>query len=95
MPETKDIEKDMRYYVLHYSTGTKIAWKLFPFKGGLQDAIIEGRRHCEVMHYRYCMTCPGIVDLRHQERLKYADAEWNELMDEGRVKLMEKLDSKG
>lgn len=93
----EDVAKDLsklRYYVLHFAQGSKIDWKIFPFNGGLQDAILEGRRHCEKMYYRFCLVKPAIVDLKHQEELKFSDPEWNESMDEGRVKLMEKVDSK-
>lgn len=86
------LDVSVRFYKLIFSQGTKIDDKIFPFEGGLKDAITEGRRHCEVMNYRFIMVRPAIVDLKHQERLKYSDPEWNEHQDESRVKLMEKVD---
>lgn len=76
------IENTTRYFKLVYFQGTKQDDKIFPFNGGLRDAITRGRKHCEVMNYRFGVVKPAIVDLDHQEKLKFSDPEWNERLDE-------------
>lgn len=85
------IDKDVRYYKLFYSQGTHRDDKIFPFKGGLKDAITRGRKHCEVMGYRFIMVRPGIVDLDHQERLKFDNLDWSEDQNEPAATLIEKI----
>lgn len=86
--ETKTIEnkvtepkKELRFYILIYFQGTHQNWFIFSFLGGLRDAINEGRRHCEVMHYRFGSVRPGIVDLSHREKTKLSDPDWNDSQD--------------
>lgn len=89
----KSFLKTIRFYKLVFSQGTRIDEKIFTFDGGLKDAITKGRSHCQNMGYRFVMVRPAIVDLEHQEKLKYSDPEWDESIDEARVQLMNKVDS--
>lgn len=75
-------DKDTRYYKLIYFQGTHSNDKIFPFKGGLKDAILRGRLHCEIMGYRFGQVRPAIVNLEHQEKLKHSDPDWIESYDE-------------
>ena len=68
----------VRFYRLVFFQGTKSDEKIFIFKGGLKDAELRGRKHCDVMGYRFGIVRPAIVDLEHQEKLKHSDIEWDE-----------------
>jgi hypothetical protein len=80
----EDLERriGLRVFKLYYTRGTNQEDKLFYFDGGLRDAIQEGRRHCSIMNFRFVAVRPGLVDLRHQEKLKLSDPEWSTDQDE-------------
>lgn len=85
--KTKDgVKKDplrVRYYYLWYSVrGSNMLQKIFEFKGDLQEAITRGRKHCEVMHYRFSRVRPAIVDLDDQEMRKTTDNTYDEVFEE-------------
>jgi hypothetical protein len=75
---TDVITKRSRAYILEYRhknrfSGTangRTLKKVFWFDGQQKEAIIEARRHCEVMDYIFIYCEPFIVDLRAQESLK-------------------------
>jgi len=84
---TKDIidkpKKKKRYYYLWYSVrGSKMLEKIFELNENLQEAINEGRRHCDIMNYRFFRVRPAIVDLRDQEDRKLNDPKYDEVFEE-------------
>ena len=87
-PDEKDIDKrqiddfrfhllKIRFYRLVFFQGSKSDEKIFIFDGGLKDAELRGRAHCNVMGYRFGIVRPAIVDLDHQEKLKHSDLDWD------------------
>ena len=67
----------IRFYRLVFFQGSKSDEKIFIFDGGLKDAELRGRAHCNVMGYRFGIVRPAIVDLDHQEKLKHSDLDWD------------------
>ena len=68
----------IRFYRLVFFQGSKSDEKIFIFDGGLKDAELRGRAHCNVMGYRFGIVRPAIVDLDHQEKLKYSNLDWDD-----------------
>jgi hypothetical protein len=71
-----------RYYRLKYFKGRTEESFIFPFNGGLREAINFGRRHCNVMGYNFGNVRPAIVNLEHREQLKSSHPDWDETQEE-------------
>ena len=68
------LPEETRYYIMSYRYGNiPHLTKVFPFKGGLRDAIKRAQMHCTVMNYRHILTRPFIVDLDEQEKVRKSD----------------------
>lgn len=60
-------------WVLYYRHGMNpLLTKVFHLDGNLLDAVKRGRKHCELMNYKYHFTRPLVFDLEEEEayRLK-------------------------
>ena len=64
-----------RIFVLHFKHQNQIKQKNFNFRGPLKEAIERGKDHCNKMGYRFVLVRPFVVDLTHQEDLKFSDPE--------------------
>jgi hypothetical protein len=55
-------------YILTYRHGMNANLiKVFHHEGGLKSAIDRGRKHCQVMNYRFIFVCPTVCDLDEEE----------------------------
>lgn len=70
-----------RHYILYFmhKSGRAIPeTKIFPFKGSLDQAVVRGRDHCEIMNYKFLRVRPFIVDLEDQEEKKKMNPEYED-----------------
>lgn len=53
---------------LYYRHGMNpLLSKVFYLEGTLQDAMARGRKHCQLMNYKYHFTRPLVFDLEEEE----------------------------
>jgi hypothetical protein len=68
------IRVEKRAYTLWYRyRATAPFSKNFYYEGDLHDAAEAGRRHCQIMGFRFVIVRPFIIDLRNQEARKLSN----------------------
>ena len=67
-----------RYWILYYRFGNvPQLTKGFRLDGGIQEAINRGRKHCDLMDYKFLLVRPMVVNLDYQERLR-EEGKWKD-----------------
>jgi len=64
------VQKDRTYILYYRYAKIPSLFKVFPFRGTLQQAIMRGREHCLKMGYLFILVLPFMVDLDDQEQRK-------------------------
>lgn len=62
-------EEKPAVYLLYAFCGKTKLQKAFSHVGNLESAIKRGRKHCEIMDYRFGLVERFLYDLDHQEEL--------------------------
>ncbi len=69
-PKEPSVQKERSYILYYRYAKIPSLFKVFQFKGTLQQAIMRGREHCLKMGYLFILVLPFMVDLEDQEQRK-------------------------